>query len=176
MSADRGVAELFVATVQQQPDRIALATSTSTVTYGNLLGESLGMAERLRKAGVRRADRVMVSMERGHGYVVVLLALLMIGASVVPVDDGEPRARVARLRAIVKPQLTVGRGRPEPEETDYFQVGDDADLPRLSCDGPVEVGDDTGLESIVFSTSGSTGTPKAVSATLPLSIARHPRP
>jgi acyl-coenzyme A synthetase/AMP-(fatty) acid ligase len=165
MSANDGISASFASAAARDPERLALVTSSQTVTYGRLLTEMCGMADTLRAAGVRPNDRVLVMLERGHGYVVVILALFMLGASVVPVDEAEPEARVSRLRAQVQPALTIGRRR--PSGPDYLRIRDDDDLPQGAYDGWfADGGSGNGSinrEAMVFSTSGSTGTPKLVS-------------
>lgn len=162
MPVSLSIGASFVSTAQERPEQPALVTSTDTVTYGGLLGEVCGMADKLRGAGVHPQDRVMVAMERSHGYVVVVLALLMLGASAVPVDEAEPQARVARLRAQVEPSLTIGRRLRRPAESSYVQVRD-VDLPRAGYDGRFGGSDGIDRAAVVFSTSGSSGTPKGVS-------------
>jgi len=153
----------FVSIAQERPERLALVTSAHAVNYGTLLSEVCGMADTLRRVGVHTEDRVLVAMERSQGYVVVVLALLMLGASVVPVDEAEPEVRVSRLRMQVEPALTIGRRPRGAIEFSYLQVRDDDDLPRADYDARFADSADTEREAIIFSTSGSTGAPKGVS-------------
>lgn len=161
-TADPGLAALFAAAAEARPDHVALVTSAGEVRYGELLDEVRAMAGRLHDAGVRPRDRVMVGLDRGHGYIVVVMALLMLGASAVPVDPGEPEARTAALRALVEPRLVIGASPPLARGSGYLQVDDERELPRSGTDSPFPGKEDLDSEAIVFSTSGSTGTPKAV--------------
>ncbi len=164
LSGSAGISSSFAVAAARNPERPALVTSSGAVTYGRLLTEVCAMAGALSAVGVRPADRVLVTLERGHGYVVVILALFMLGASVVPVDEAEPEARVSRLRAQVRPALTIGRRPHRLAGSAYLRIPDDDDLPRGTCDVRFPGGGDSiHREAIVFSTSGSTGNPKPVS-------------
>jgi acyl-coenzyme A synthetase/AMP-(fatty) acid ligase len=162
LSGGAGISASFASRAAQQPDRPALVTPSDVVTYGRLLTEVCGMADTLEAAGVRPGDRVLVTLERGHGYVVALLALFMLGAAAVPVDEDEPETRVSRLRAQVQPALTIGR-QPHPAVGSYLQLKNDDELPQVAYGGRFAGNDSMQREAIVFSTSGSTGTPKLVS-------------
>jgi len=162
MPARPGIIASFVSAAQERPERLALVTPAAAVSYGALLSEVCGTADKLRRAGVQPGDRVMVGMERSHGYVVVVVALLMLGASVVPVDEDEPEARVTRLRVQAGLALTIGRHPRGAEDSGYLQVADDEDLPRADYDDRFAASADPEREVIVFSTSGSTGAPKGV--------------
>ena len=67
-----------------RPDSIALIADGQHTSYGELL-EKVGVASaRLRRAGVRRNDRVCVGLEFPAALVVIVLALARMGAVISP--------------------------------------------------------------------------------------------
>lgn len=76
----RRIHEVFAPWAQRHPERIALTDGRRTLSYGELgpLVESL--AQRLRQAGVRGGDRVLLVSENSVALVLSLLALSRLDA------------------------------------------------------------------------------------------------
>src|SRR5439155_10348266 len=68
------------------PEHTAVLAGQERVSYRELAARAAGLAERLRRAGVRRGARVAVALERSPDLVVALLASLHAGAAYVPLD------------------------------------------------------------------------------------------
>ena len=74
--------DLFDAALADRPDAFAL----NDLTYAQLHGGARRVATKLRELGVRRGDRVSLYCENRLGYVFTYLALLRLGAIVVPTN------------------------------------------------------------------------------------------
>jgi o-succinylbenzoate---CoA ligase len=108
---------------QTCPDRLAVRAHGIELSYAELEREASAAARRLASRGVRRDSVVAVELSAGAEYVVVLHALMLLGAVVNPLDARLSRSeRDAELRHAA-PALVIS----EPD-----QVGTtEADLPLL---------------------------------------------
>ena len=77
--------QLFEATVERVPDKIALVTEAG-VHYRDLDGLASSLAARLQTAGVRRGDRVAIFADNGMEAVVGVYGVLKAGAVFMPVN------------------------------------------------------------------------------------------
>ncbi len=151
----RTLIDVLRATAAQHAESGAIEDANGTLTYAELLDAVAGSAADLRRAGVRRGDRVGVRMPSGsRGLYVGILSILGAGAAYVPVDADDPPERAALVfgEADVAGVLTVNGYEP-------------------AASPPPEAPPDTGSDpqpendAWVIFTSGSTGVPKAVAVT-----------
>ncbi|CAM2957580.1 non-ribosomal peptide synthetase [Saccharomonospora xinjiangensis] len=151
-----------LAQARRSPDRPAVITGNTQVTYGELLGRADAVAGALREGGVRRGDLVGVVLDKGADQVSAVLGVLLAGAAYVPVETSQPVARRdgilrdAGVRAVVTTSSVA-----EPPADLVVCVE------RLGA-GPVSVAEvadppsDLDEVAYVIHTSGSTGKPKGV--------------
>lgn len=135
---------------QTCPDRAALIAAGEELTFLELEAEASATARRLAARGVRRGGTVALELPPGPDYVVVLHALMKLGAVACPLDRRLSEAeREAELEQ-ANPVLTVSR----PQDIS----GTEADLPLL---GEHE------LDAIHcrIRTSGTSGRPRPVGLT-----------
>ncbi|WP_297744836.1 AMP-binding protein [Nitrosomonas sp.] len=85
-------------TTQLLPDKVALISRERSITFGQLLLESMATAECLREIGIQAGDRVGVCMEKTIDQVVSLLGILFANAVVVPIL---PRLKSPNIRHII---------------------------------------------------------------------------
>ena len=163
-----------------QADRnaVALICGDLTLNYGELSDAVERAAESLSKAGVpRREDglvpRIGLACPNGIEHVVLALAVLRIGACLVPVP-GELAApeRETLLRTVGAHALLVAGGMPWPER--FCQRERLVELPDLAAALFLEeprTADELGFEELQFAaldpvfirfSSGTTGTAKGV--------------
>ncbi|MEU3457526.1 non-ribosomal peptide synthetase [Micromonospora sp. NPDC006766] len=149
------IVSVVLARSRERPDAVAVQCGSRTISYRRLSDEAYAVATRLAAAGVRRGDRVGVTVEPDESLIPVLLGVLMAGAAYVPLDPAYPRMRLAfmaedaGLAAVVGPDGTV-----------------DTRAPVLPVRGPAESAKlpsvDASDAAYVIYTSGSTGRPKGV--------------
>ncbi len=146
-----------------------LTVGEDTYTFVDVLARSAGTAHAFRALGIRKGDRVLVSMGTSADFVFVWLGLMHLGAIMVPINPVTPPSAVERLVRFSRPKALVGdRGtmaglRIASEDrglgSDFLLSGHDlqgvaADLPRSR----VASGD----VAVMISTSGTTSMPKLV--------------
>jgi O-succinylbenzoic acid--CoA ligase len=135
---------------QSCPERTALIADGSEVTYAELEAEATWVARRLIAHGVRRGSTVAMTMHPRREQVVMIHALMKVGAVLLPLG---PRLSVAERAAVIAAE--------EPA-VDLDDAGEltqtEADLPLL---GEHDMDD---VASHVM-TSGSTGAPEPIGLT-----------
>ncbi len=135
---------------QACPERCALIADGTSLTYAELEREATTAARRLAARGARRDGPVAITLEPGVEYIVVLHALMKLGAVAHPINTRLSPAEIEAEIERVQPVLTVAA------ETDLGQA--EADLPLLG---------EHDLEAIHcrLLTSGTSGAPRAVGLT-----------
>ncbi|MBK7644928.1 MAG: amino acid adenylation domain-containing protein [Planctomycetes bacterium] len=158
---EKTVTELFEEVVRRCGDDTAVVSGATTLTYAELDRRANAVAHALRKAGVRRGDRVPLLVPRGARFIACALGALKCGASFAPLDPGYPSERHARMldglgarAALRAPDLPPPVGGLEWIDACCADVGTDEPAP------PRESSPTDG--AYVMFTSGSTGKPKGV--------------
>jgi o-succinylbenzoate---CoA ligase len=135
---------------QTCPDRTALVADGLELSYAELEREAVGAARRLAARGVRRGATVALELRPGIDYVVLLHALMKLGAVAHPIDTRLAEAERAAELDRVEASLVV---------TDTGDIGmTEADLPLL---GEHEL---DALHCRIL-TSGTSGHPRPVGLT-----------
>ncbi|MFN8518993.1 MAG: AMP-binding protein [Chloroflexota bacterium] len=160
---ESSIGERFRAQVEAHPGCLAVKDGDEALTYAELDDWTVAIAGRLEGMGVTDGGRVVQLLHQGASSVAATLGTLVMGAIHVPLDPGEPEAR---LRAL------LGRVRPSALVTDEAGA---ARLARLGVEVPVILADDrhspqppvpraVAPEALatIYLTSGSTGAPKGV--------------
>jgi len=135
---------------QSCPDRVALVADGAEVTYAELEAESTWVARRLAAQGVRRDSTVALTMHPGREEVVLVHALMKLGAVLLPLGPKVTAEERAAILAVEEPALDLT----DPGELTQTE----ADLPLLG---------EHDMDDIVcrLLTSGSTGSPHPVGLT-----------
>src|SRR5918997_5131806 len=131
-------------------DRCALIADGTSLTYAELEREATAAARRLAAKGARRGATVALTLDPGIEYVVVLHALMKIGAVAYPVNTRLTEAEIEAQLREARPALRV-TGSPDLGLTE-------ADLPLLGEH------DLDALHCRIF-TSGTSGAPRPVGLT-----------
>ncbi|MCG8925095.1 non-ribosomal peptide synthetase [Lentzea sp. CC55] len=145
----RDLLSRFHDVVRTAPGRIAVRDTAGALTFAELEARTAALAAVLAGRGVRRGDRVGVSVPRGNGLLVALLAVWRAGAAYVPLDPAYPADRLAHMATDAAVRTTV-----TPDDLAGALHAEHTDV-------TVSAGD----SAYVIYTSGSTGLPKGVQAT-----------
>ena len=151
--------DLVPVATRRHPDTLAVADLDAELTYAELDAGAAMSAAALHARGVRPGDRVVLWAEKTADLVVVMQAVLRIGAVYVPVAPSNPGERVTRIVADCAPVLLVtdrpidlGIDSVTPAELRGFRGDTAPPAAPIAPDDPV----------YILYTSGSTGTPKGV--------------
>ncbi|WP_394835952.1 AMP-binding protein [Pendulispora rubella] len=96
-AASAPVHQRIIAQARRTPDALAVRDAQGEMTYADLLARASRLARRLRRIGVGSDEIVGVCLPRSQAMVVAQLGILMTGAAYLPVDAGQPQARLAFL-------------------------------------------------------------------------------
>ncbi|MET8506292.1 amino acid adenylation domain-containing protein [Streptomyces sp. NPDC004787] len=150
-----GIHSLVDRWVRKTPDAVAVIDNSRVLTYAGLAEQSSRLARYLSARGVRRGDRVGVSLPRGSDAVIALLAVLKTGGAYVPLDPMLPHRRLEYMLGDAGLTVLLTRDfMDEHREEIARKAADPLDIPVS--------GDDI---AYVIYTSGSTGRPKGVEIT-----------
>ena len=130
---------------QSCPDRTALIADGSEVTYAELEAEATWVARRLEAHGVRRGSIAALTMEPRREQVVLVHALMKVGAVLLPLS---PRLTAAERAAVIAAE--------EPT----VDLSDPGELTQTEADLPLLGEHDMDAPCCRVLTSGSTGTPE----------------
>jgi o-succinylbenzoate---CoA ligase len=135
---------------QSCPERTALVTEASTVTYAELEAEATWVARRLAAYGVRREGLAALTMHPRREEVVLLHALMKLGAVALPLS---PQMTDAERAAILT------------EERPAVDLNDAAELTQTEADLPLIGEHDMDDLQCRILTSGTSGAPRPVGLT-----------
>jgi malonyl-CoA/methylmalonyl-CoA synthetase len=153
----------------------------SEITYSRLSRDSNRIANAFASMGVAKGDRVILYFEKSLVFVVAHLALLKLGAIVVPMNPGFKVSEMHYFIGDAEPALILYG--PE-QETVMKTIGAGRKLLRIGTDRPYDdleffnaaseasPGVDIGLEDpgVIIYTSGTTGKPTRT----PVAAGRRP--
>jgi O-succinylbenzoic acid--CoA ligase len=135
---------------QSCPERTALVTEASSVTYAELEAEATWVARRLAAFGVRRGGLAALTMHPRREEVVLLHALMKLGGVALPLS---PQLTEAERSAILA------------EERPAVDLNDAADLTQTEADLPLLGEHDMEDLQCRILTSGTSGSPRPVDLT-----------
>ena len=175
------LANYFAVTAHLHPERVAIRSGETELTYAELDAYSNRLARELIRRGIGPGDRVALGLTRSVESVATVLAVTKTGAAFVPVDPNYPTDRVRHMltdsgcRSGVTVGAHVGRLREAGVggcDTEWLLLDDPDQRAEIEDRSPAAITDADRLRTAWTSdlayliyTSGSTGTPKGVAVT-----------
>lgn len=153
---------MFVKQADKNPDKTAIITSETSMSYKELYSKAFSLSKLLISYGASRNRLIGVVMEKGFEQVVSVLGILFSGAAYLPIDSNLPEERINRIlknsdaEIVLTDNLEI-KFRENTSVIDFntikFQNNEIKDFrPSQSMDD---------LCYVIY-TSGSTGNPKGV--------------
>ncbi|MCM3783798.1 amino acid adenylation domain-containing protein [Neobacillus mesonae] len=161
---DQSIIKLFERQVNLSPEKMAVLTVKSSLTYAELNARANLIARRLVHAGVKRGQFVGIIAERRIETVIAILAILKSGAAYLPLDPKNPDTRLEFMLKDSNAQIVLGFGFDhlpsacQREEIQHINILD----PQLydgDDNNPGIVSNSDDLAYLIY-TSGTTGQPK----------------
>jgi O-succinylbenzoic acid--CoA ligase len=132
---------------QSCPDRTALLADGAEMTYAELEAEATWVARRLAAHGVRRGSTAALTMQARREQVVLLHALMKVGAALLPLGPRLTEAERATVVSAVDP---------------IIDLDDPGMLTQTEADMPLLGEHDMDAICCRVLTSGSTGAPRPI--------------
>ncbi|MFE7800503.1 amino acid adenylation domain-containing protein, partial [Nocardia sp. NPDC057440] len=162
--------DILWGTARKYPDAVAVRCGDTTWTYRELEHRADGFARLLAGHGARAESIVALAVPRSAELVVAIWAVAKTGAAFLPLDPGNPAARIGELLSDSRISLGVTTSAVAPQLPDTVEwLILDAEAPDAHEGLPRPSGGPAGADRLsadnaayVIYTSGSTGTPKAV--------------
>src|SRR5206468_6310553 len=97
--ADTLLHDRVVAQALETPERMAVITTSRSLSYSEMLGRAVTVATALQAQGLMPGDFVAILMDKGWEQIVGVVGSLMAGAVYIPVDTNQPRVRRDQILA-----------------------------------------------------------------------------
>ena len=99
--------QLFERVVDEFPDNTALIHNETEISYKELNASANIVAREFAKRGLERGDVVGLAISRSIDLVVVMLAVLKLGAAYVPIDPSFPAQRINHMVEDADPKFIL---------------------------------------------------------------------
>lgn len=143
--------------LEEAPERCAYRFQGAELTRGELRTEALGLADRLREAGLRPGAPAAVEIAHSLELAVAMCGVQIAGGCAIPIDPAVGAERRDAILADIRPDFAVTRGAPQNGTTRIA-----IDIERGTGEDAEQRDDyDPDLAFIVY-TSGTSGGPKGV--------------
>ena len=160
--------DAFVRRADLSPERVAVTSSSGTLSYRELEESTRGMAQFLNASGVAAGTRVALVADRGLALVVAVLGCARAGALFTILDSTYPAARNDDCIAQIAPRLILDCTEATLQQTEFavssIRVGSSADRLRAQFrpSDAVLAEVDASAPAYISFTSGTSGRPKGI--------------
>lgn len=158
------LADAFIALANRWPDRTAVLSPDTSLTFSQLVGRASRIAELLKRRGIGRGDRVGIAQTNTTHAFLLMLGAWLCGATALVVDF--------RTRAPERKKLADGLGlkffvedRPGPGADSYAAIRSDdawAEEEARVTPSPVPTTDLDNPIAVIGVSSGTSGLPQPV--------------
>lgn len=161
LEIESDLASMFEARAAHSPERIALWSEGSSLTFQELNMAADQLAQYLISRKVAHGDIIGIGADRSTNTIIAILAVIKAGCAYMPLDPLWPPERVNKILADSQAQIVIICEQ-------FIQVNEGIDvinmnMPLPDCEGVFERPTLQGKDlAYVLYTSGSTGTPKGV--------------
>lgn len=158
---EKTVVELFEKQVRMTPSKTAVMFEGEKVTYAELNEKANCIANRLKRIGVGRDDRVAILAEKSILMIAGVIGIIKAGGAYVPISPDFPKDRIAyMLEDCNAKAVLVYNAKEEISGREIIDLGD-RDMYLDGTDNPEKINSENDLIYVIY-TSGTTGNPKGV--------------
>ena len=159
------VTKLFELQAATTPDLLAIQDENSCYSYRDVNEKANQFAHWLLSKNLQKNDFVAILLEPNVDFIILMLAIIKIGAIYVPLDTKSPAIRIENVISDLSPQLLISS---EPYQNQFRSTKNTVFLKtiqlesiRFSKDNPQTIIDGSAAIYLMY-TSGSTGKPKGI--------------
>lgn len=165
--AEKNIIQQFEQQVKNYPDSTAVICDDKSVTYQTLNSMTNKLAQCLIDKGVKRQDRVAISMQASIDMIVTIIAILKVGGIYLPLDKRYPKERVEFMLSDANASIVITNGSEKKfANSHHYTIYQYSELYQKSTEQISEAAPEVTItnEDIAYInyTSGSTGKPKGV--------------
>ena len=163
---DLCVHQVFEQQEEKTPNAIAVADSSTSLTYSALNHRANQLARYLQKQGVQPHTLVGICMDRSADLLVAVLGVLKAGAAYVPLDPAYPKERIAFVIEDSQARILITQSSFVDAlpitSAQFVRMDSDWTLISAESDSALDSRTASTAPAYVIYTSGSTGKPKGV--------------
>ncbi len=152
---------IFEERAKTHPEKVAIITSNSTLTYGELYYKVQSLSSMLSDSGVKKGSRVAILLPRTENIPIAFLSVYQIGATYIPLDPELPENRLNYILEHASPDLILTSGI-QPKGYPVLDINNGNIQNTVTIQ--TEFYDSNDTLCLIY-TSGSTGKPKGVEVT-----------
>ncbi|GAL83174.1 non-ribosomal peptide synthetase module containing protein [Sporocytophaga myxococcoides] len=149
---------IFEEKANSHPEKVAIITSNSTMTYNELYYQVQILSNSLYDFGIKKGSRVAILLSRTENIPMAFLSLYKIGATYIPLDPELPENRLNYILEHASPDLVLTSGI-RPKGYPILDINNGIVQNSYTIQTEFYAPDDT---LCLIYTSGSTGKPKGV--------------
>lgn len=143
------------------PEKIALSYQNINVTYKELAEKSNELAKRLIALGIKEGEKIVVSLEQDEKLIILLVAIIKVGALYIPIDPSYPKERILFIIEDSESNYIISNMKKESLDSNYKIISYE-ELQNIGNVGGIELDENPKENGYVIYTSGTSGKPKGV--------------
>ena len=161
---------------KERPSKVCMRTHNLEITYGELSRTTRSLGSALKKAGIKREDKVILVLPNIPEFVISYMAVVGLGATAVTVNPSYTAweldyiIRNSESKAIILERRRLETYREILDQCDLDLVittGEEGDFTQWVTGSPREINEDLGADdvAVMMYSSGLTGYPMGVMLT-----------